>query len=176
MSRFLVPIAAVLLLAVVLMVGLTRDPSKLPSPFINKAAPTFDLPSLKDPEQRVGSASYGGQMVLVIIWATWCVGCRQEHEYLNELKRQGIVPIYGINWRDNRTDALRWLSELGDPYVDSGFDGDGRVGIDWGAYGAPESFLINADGIVLYKHLGPLNSSIWETVFMPLIAAEAATE
>ncbi len=176
MSRFLVPIAAVLMLAVVLMVGLTRDPSKLPSPFINKAAPTFDLPSLKDPEQRVGSASYAGQMVLVNIWATWCVGCRQEHEYLNELKRQGIIPIYGINWRDNREAAIRWLSELGDPYVASGFDADARVGIDWGAYGAPETFLVNADGIVLYKHLGPLNGYVWETIFIPLIAGEETAE
>ncbi len=176
MARFLLPIAAVLLLAVVLMVGLTRDPSKLPSPFIDKAAPTFDLPSLAHPEQRVGSASYAGQMVLVNIWATWCVGCRQEHEFLNALARRDVIPIYGINWRDNRDDALRWLQQLGDPYVDSGFDGDGRVGIDWGAYGAPESFLINAKGIVLYKHLGPLNASIWASVFMPLIAADAAAE
>ncbi len=176
MTRFLLPIAAVLLFAVVLRVGLTMDPSKLPSPFINKAAPTFDLPSLAHPEQRVGSASYAGQMVLVNIWATWCVGCRQEHEFLNELQRRGIIPIYGINWRDNRADALRWLSELGDPYVDSGFDRDARVGIDWGAYGAPETFLVSADGIVLYKHLGPLNSFIWDTVFNPLIAAEETAE
>lgn len=172
MVRFMLPIAAVLGLVVVLMIGLTRDPSELPSPFIDKLAPTFDLPSLTRPGQRVASDDFAGRMVLVNIWATWCVGCRQEHEFLIELQRKEIIPIYGINWRDNRNEGTRWLRELGDPYVDSGYDGDGRVGIDWGAYGAPETFLINANGIVLYKHLGPLDSFTWESVFVPLIAAE----
>ena len=175
MTRYIVPIVAVLILIPILMIGLTKDPSTLPSPFIDKPAPTFDLPSLMRPGQTVGSADFTGQMVLVNIWATWCVGCRQEHDFLLRLQQQDIIPIYGINWRDNRDEALRWLQQLGDPYVDSGFDVDGRVGIDWGAYGAPETFLINADGIVLYKHLGPLNATTWEKVFMPLISTEVAT-
>ncbi len=175
MGRFLLPVVAVVALVIVLMIGLTRDPSKLPSPFIDNPAPEFDLPSLSNPDVRVGSASYAGQMVLVNIWATWCVGCREEHAFLNELQRQEAIPIYGINWRDNRESALRWLNELGNPYVASGFDADARVGIDWGAYGAPETFLISADGIVLHKHMGPLNPHIWQNDFMPMIALEGAS-
>ncbi len=176
MTRYVVPIVAFLILIPVFFIGLTKDPSLLPSPFLGKAAPTYDLPSLTNPEQRVGSASYAGQMVLVNIWATWCVGCRQEHEFLMQLSRQNIIPIYGINWRDNRDDALRWLRELGDPYVESGFDADARVGIDWGAYGAPETFLVSADGIVLYKYLGPLDWTMWENTFVPLITAQETVQ
>ena len=176
MSRYILPVVGVLVLIPFLMIGLTKDPSKLPSPFLGKPAPAFDLPSLTDPEQRVGSASYVGKMVLVNIWATWCVGCRQEHEFLNRLSEQDVIPIYGINWRDNHGDASRWLQQLGNPYVASAYDGDGRIGIEWGAYGAPETFLINADGIVLYKHLGPLNAAIWQNLFEPLIAAEVEAQ
>ena len=176
MSRYILPVIGVLVVIPFLMIGLTKDPTKLPSPYLGKSAPDFDLPSLTNPDQRVGSASYVGEMTLVNIWATWCVGCRQEHDFLNSLSQQGIIPIYGINWRDNRKDALQWLQQLGDPYVASGYDGDGRIGIEWGAYGAPETFLISADGIVLYKHLGPLNAAIWENLFMPLIAAEVAAQ
>ena len=176
MSRYLVPAVAVLILIPFLMIGLTKDPSRLPSPLIGKAAPVFDLPSLTRPDQRVGSASYAGQVALVNIWATWCVGCRQEHEFLVRLTAQDVIPIYGINWRDDRDAALRWLQQLGDPYVDSGFDADGRIGIEWGAYGAPETFLISADGTVLYKHLGPLNAVIWDKVFMPLISPTVAAK
>jgi cytochrome c biogenesis protein CcmG/thiol:disulfide interchange protein DsbE len=176
MTRYLVPIIAVALLIPFLMIGLSKDPSELPSPFVGKAAPEFDLPSLRNPAQRVGNTSYEGQTTLVNIWATWCVGCRQEHDFLLRLARRGEIPIYGINWRDNRVEALRWLEELGDPYVDSGFDSDGRVGIDWGAYGAPETFLISAEGVVLYKHLGPLNESLWQSIFVPLLETEGQAQ
>ena len=133
MSRYILPVIGVLIVIPFLMIGLTKDPTKLPSPYLGKSAPDFDLPSLTNPEQRVGSASYVGQMALVNIWATWCVGCRQEHNFLNNLSQLGSIPIYGINWRDNRKDALQWLQQLGDPYVASGYDGDGRIGIEWGA-------------------------------------------
>jgi len=176
MSRYILPVVGVLVLIPFLMIGLTKDPSRLPSPYIGKAAPNFDLPSLTNPQERLGSASYAGQMILLNIWATWCVGCRQEHDFLNSLSEQNIVPIYGINWRDNHSDAVQWLQQLGDPYVDSGYDGDGRIGIEWGAYGAPETFLISADGIVLYKHLGPLNAAIWKNLFTPLISAEVVAK
>ena len=176
MSRYMVPVVAVLILIPFLMIGLTKDPSRLPSPFIGKAAPVFELPSLTRPDQRVGSASYAGQVALLNIWATWCVGCRQEHEFLMQLAARDVIPIYAINWRDNRDDALRWLQQLGDPYVDTAFDVDGRIGIEWGAYGAPETFLISADGTVLYKHLGPLNATIWDNVFMPMISRGATAE
>ncbi len=171
MARYVVLIVAFVALVAVFYVGLQRDPSALPSPYIGKAAPTFDLPSLTRADARVGSESLAGQIALVNVWATWCVGCREEHDFLMQIAREGAVPIYGINWRDNRDDALRWLSQYGDPYVDSGFDGDGRVGIDWGVYGAPETFLLDANGIVLYKHLGPLSDAVWEREFVPRIAA-----
>ncbi len=174
-SRYLAPLLAVALLILVFIIGLTRDPRELPSPFLLKPAPEFELSSLREPERRVGSADYRGRVALVNVWATWCVGCRQEHDYLMQLAARNSIDIYGINWRDNRPDALRWLQQFGDPYVFSAFDMDGRVGIDWGVYGAPETFLIGADGIVLHKHLGPLDESIWQSDFVPLISAGGPT-
>lgn len=169
MIRFLGPLIAFLVLIPIFMIGLTRDPTEVPSPFINEPAPSFQLPSLKDPMRIVGSSDYAGDYALVNVWATWCVGCREEHAFLIELAESQPIPIIGINWRDNRPDALRWLQSLGDPYAFSGFDEDGRVGIDWGVYGAPETFLIDPDGVVLYKHLGPLDRVIWEREFVSRI-------
>ncbi len=169
MNRHLVPLAVFAILIPFLIIALGRDPSELPSPLLDKSAPEFDLPSLTDDTQRVSSASFDSKMVLLNVWATWCVGCRQEHGFLNELAATGVIPIYGINWRDNRADALRWIQQLGDPYAASGYDEDGRVGIDWGVYGAPETFLIAADGTVLFKQLGPLDWALWERNFVPLI-------
>ncbi len=172
MSRYLLPLVAVVTLIVFLVIGLTRgDPRALPSPYIGKPAPMFELPTLKDPSLTIGSQDFAGQVALVNVWATWCVQCRAEHQFLLDLKATGDIPIYGINWRDTRPEALRWLQQLGDPYIASGFDVDGVVGIDWGVYGAPESFLVSADGVVLYKQLGPLSWQIWERDFVPLIAS-----
>lgn len=169
MARYLTPLIVVGLLIPIFVIGLGRNPNELPSPFIGKPAPEFELPTLKNPSQNVGSADFAGEAVLVNVWATWCVGCRQEHEFLLQLAQSGAIPIYGINWRDTRNDALRWLEQLGDPYVASADDRDGRVGIDWGVYGAPETFLIGPDGTVLHKHLGPLNWPIWQQDFVPLL-------
>ena len=169
--RFAIPIVVFLLLVVVFSFGLFNDPRELPSPFLGEPAPAFEVASLTEPERIVGSADYAGKMALVNVWATWCGGCRQEHGFLMQLARSGAIPIYGINWRDSRPEALGWLQQLGDPYEFSAFDADGRVGIDWGVYGAPETFLISADGIVLHKHLGPLNAAIWQEDFVPLIEA-----
>lgn len=173
MLRYLTPLLLIGVLIVVLSLGLTRDPSALPSMFIDRPAPAFDLPRLKDPETRVGSADYADKAVLVNVWATWCVGCREEHPFLMSLAESGDIPIYGINWRDRRADALRWLERYGDPYVASGFDEHGRVAVDWGVYGAPETFLIGEDGIVLHKHLGPLNEAIWLRDFVPLLGGSS---
>lgn len=170
MSRYMLPLVAVIALILFLVVGLQRgDPRALPSPYIGKPAPQFELPTLEDPQQTVGSGDLAGKVSLVNVWATWCVGCRQEHPFLLELSRKDTVPIYGINWRDNRPEATKWLQQLGDPYIASGFDESGRVGIDWGVYGAPETFLVGADGVVLHKHLGPLDRQAWERDFLPLI-------
>ena len=170
MKRSLLPLAVFAVLIPVFIIGLTKDPRQLPSPFIDEPAPEFSLPSLTEPEETVGSSDYAGKYALINVWATWCVGCRQEHNFLMELSRSQDVPIYGINWRDDRDEALRWLQALGDPYVASGFDADGRVGIDWGVYGAPETFLVNADGIVLHKHLGPLDATAWELAVAVVVA------
>ena len=169
MSRYLLPLFVFALLIPILVIGLSRDPNELPSPFIGKPAPQFELPTLADPAVTVGTADFHGKPVLVNVWATWCVGCRQEHEFLLQLSRTGAVPIYGINWRDTRSEALRWLQQLGDPYIASADDREGRVGIDWGVYGAPETFLVGADGTVLHKHLGPLSRADWVQDFVPLL-------
>jgi cytochrome c biogenesis protein CcmG, thiol:disulfide interchange protein DsbE len=171
MSRFVWPLVAFAVLVGVFVVGLTKDPSRIPSPLLQNPAPHFELQSLQDADVMVGSANYAGQMVLVNIWATWCPGCRQEHGFLLELAREGAIPIFGLNWRDDRSEALSWLQTLGNPYMATAFDADGRVGIDWGAYGAPETFLIDQDGVVIYKHIAPLTREIWERDFVPLLSA-----
>ena len=170
MNRYFLPFIAALILIPIMILGLRSDPSELPSQYIGKPAPTFDLPTLRDPNKRVSDADLMGQLSLVNIWATWCAGCRAEHPFLMELSREKSIPIYAINWRDNRDDALNWLGQLGDPYVASGFDADGRVGIDWGAYGAPETFLVNPEGNVVYRFTGPLSRALWYQEFVPRIA------
>ena len=177
MSRFLIPLVLVAVMIPVFIVGLNRDPSEIPSPLLMKAAPEFELPRLKNPNQSVGSADYDGRVALLNIWATWCIGCRQEHEYLLKLADEIDIPLYGLNWRDRREDALSWLQQLGDPYVASAYDEDGRVGIDWGVYGAPETFLIGADGVILYKHISPMTEEVWQAEFQPrILAAKGRSE
>ena len=171
MIRYLAPIVVFAIMIPVFVIGLGRNPNEVPSPYLNNPAPQFELPQLGNPQHTVGSSDYAGKVALVNVWATWCVGCRQEHDFLMQLARENTVPIYGLNWRDRQDEALSWLSQLGDPYVATGFDGDGRVGIDWGVYGAPETFLIGADGTVLHKHISPLNRTVWEAEFLPKILA-----
>lgn len=171
MARYLLPIAFFTILIPVFVVGLGKDPTVLPSTFLGKSAPEFELPLLNEPGETISNETFAGRVVLVNFWATWCVGCRQEHDFLKQLSANNVIPVYGINWRDDREKAIDWLNELGDPYVMSGFDGGNHTGIDWGVYAAPESFLIDASGIVLYKHLGPLNSYVWQKEFVPRLAA-----
>ena len=168
--RHWTPVVVFVVLLGFLMFGLTRDPSELPSPFIDKPAPDFTLPSLLDPAVTMDRSVLTNGWSLVNVWATWCVGCRQEHDFLLQLAQSETIPLFGINWRDNGDEAKRWLRQLGDPYVMSGFDADGRVGIDWGVYGAPETFLVDGDGVVRHKHLGPLSAEIWQRDFVPLIS------
>jgi cytochrome c biogenesis protein CcmG/thiol:disulfide interchange protein DsbE len=175
MLRYLLPVVAFALLVVVFRIGLDRDPRFVPSPLIGKPVPTFDLPRLLAPEQRLTDAELRGQVSLLNVWATWCVGCRQEHATLNEIAALGTVPIYGLNWKDDERLAKDWLARLGNPYAASGFDGDGRVAIDWGVYGAPETFLIDPRGVILYRHISPLTMEIWESEFVPRIAAARET-
>ena len=172
MWRTLLPISIFVVLAWFLYSGLGSNPGYVPSPLIGKPAPQYELPRLKDPSTTVGSASYSGQVALVNVWATWCIGCLQEHPFLVELSRSGGVPIYGLNWKDDHEAALEWLDTLGDPYADTAVDATGEVAIDWGVYAAPETFLIGSDGTVLYKHIAPMTPEVWAREFLPRIAAD----
>lgn len=169
MVRFVLPFLVLLALIALLVVGLDRDPGYVPSPLIGKQAPAFVLPRLDDPSRQFGHADMAGDVALLNVWGTWCVGCRQEHAYLMEIARSGDVRIFGLNWKDDAALARKWLVELGNPYVSVGMDADGRVAIDWGVYGAPETFLLAADGTVLYKHIAPLTPEVWEKQFQPRI-------
>jgi cytochrome c biogenesis protein CcmG/thiol:disulfide interchange protein DsbE len=156
-------------MVVVFWLGLGRDPSVVPSPLIGKPAPSFSLPRLDDPGQMLGDEVLRGQVSLVNVWGTWCVGCRQEHDTLLAIAASGEVPIYGLNWKDDSLQARAWLARLGNPYAATAVDADGRAAIDWGVYGAPETFLIDAEGTVVYKHIAPLTLEIWQRDFMPII-------
>ena len=171
MTRFVAPVVVFGLLVAVFWLGLGRDPGYVPSPLIGKPAPEFSLPRLHDPERRLTTNDLRGQVSLLNVWATWCVGCREEHATLIEIANSGEVPIYGLNWKDDRALALQWLDRLGDPYFATAVDADGRVAIDWGVYGAPETFLLDRDGTVLYKHIAPLTMEIWNRDFLPRIRA-----
>ena len=178
MWKYSAPVVIFALLILMFVKGLDpeRDVNALPSPFLGKPAPQFELPSLTDPSKTVSNANFGDGMALVNVWATWCVGCRQEHDFLLQLAESGSIQMFGLNWRDNQVEAQRWLQELGDPYVDTAYDEDGRAGINWGVYGAPETFLVGPDGTVLYKHLGPLNRSLWQKYFVPHLESAGKTQ
>jgi cytochrome c biogenesis protein CcmG/thiol:disulfide interchange protein DsbE len=167
--RFLVPLSLFVALLVLLGVGLKLDPREVPSPFIGKPAPPFALPTVHAPEQILSAEQFQGQVSLLNVWASWCVSCRQEHPLLLELAKGGKVPIYGLNYKDQREDALGWLGRLGNPYRASAFDADGKVGIDWGVYGVPETFVIDRKGIIRYKFTGPLTREAWDKTLLPLI-------
>jgi cytochrome c biogenesis protein CcmG, thiol:disulfide interchange protein DsbE len=170
MLRYLIPVGLFTALVAFFFVGLGRDKETLPSPLIGKPAPQFSLPRLGDPAQRVSSSDFTGRPYLLNVWATWCVGCRQEHEALLQIASRGEVPIVGLNWKDDMQLAQQWLQQLGNPYVATAFDQEGRVAIDWGVYGAPETFLVDATGNVVHKHISPMTIEIWEREFLPLLA------
>jgi cytochrome c biogenesis protein CcmG/thiol:disulfide interchange protein DsbE len=154
--------------------GLGRDKETLPSPLIGKPAPTFELTRLEDPTRTFSNTELAGKPYVLNVWGTWCVGCRQEHSALLAIAKRGEVPIVGLNWNDDREQAESWLQQLGNPYSVVAYDGEGRVAIDWGVYGAPETFLIGADGKIIKKHIAPITVQIWEQEFVPLIAQAKA--
>jgi cytochrome c biogenesis protein CcmG, thiol:disulfide interchange protein DsbE len=171
MWRYALPLALFVLLGVVLGTGLRRDPSVVPSPLIGRPAPGFSLPSLQDASYPIATQDLRGQPWLLNVWATWCVGCRQEHEVLLQIAAESSAPLIGLNWKDDNAAARQWLAELGNPYAAVAEDRDGRVAIDWGVYGAPETFLIGPDGTVLHKHIAPMTLEVWRSEFLPRIAA-----
>lgn len=166
--RYLVPLLAFLSLAALLYKGLGIDPKRVPSPLIDKPAPAFDLPRLKQPQQSLSNTDFKGKVSLFNVWATWCVACRQEHPLLVQLSKLG-VPIYGLNYKDQRPAAEQWLQRFGDPYVANAFDAEGRVGIDWGVYGTPETFVIDKQGVIRHKIIGPLTRGAIEKEILPLV-------
>ncbi len=167
--RYFVPLIIFAVIGVFLFRGLYLDPSKIPSVLINKPVPEFKVPRLKTPDQTISPADLKGKIWLLNVWATWCVSCRAEHEVLMELARSGKVDIYGLNYKDENAAALAWLRQLGDPYVANAVDADGRIGIDLGVYGTPESFLIDANGVIRYKHIGPISFESLRNEVLPEI-------
>ena len=168
MGRY-VALGLFLILLIFLGYGLTLNPREVPSPLIGKPAPAFRLPTVADPAKSMGTDDFAGKVTLLNVWASWCVSCRQEHHLLVELARKGSVQVYGLNYKDTRQDARRWLASFGDPYVASAFDEDGRVGIEWGVYGVPETFVIDRKGVIRHKLTGPVTPENWAKTLQPLI-------
>jgi len=169
MNRFLLPLGVFVLMAGLLGYGLSLDPKKVPSPLIDKGAPEFSLAMLDAPSRQLSTADLKGQVWVLNVWASWCVSCRAEHEIITALARKNLVTIVGLNYKDNPEDASRWLEQFGNPYATSVMDQDGRVGIDWGVYGVPETFIIGADGKIKYKHIGPVTRESLDAKIMPIL-------
>lgn len=169
MKRFLIPLILFVVLVGFLARGLVLDPHEVPSPLVGKPAPAFGLTQLAQPQLKFSPAEMRGKVWLLNVWASWCVSCREEHPVLVALSKSGAVPLYGLNYKDQREDGLRWLSQFGDPYVLSAFDGDGRVGIDYGVYGVPETYVIDKAGIIRYKQIGPVTREALDSKILPLV-------
>jgi cytochrome c biogenesis protein CcmG/thiol:disulfide interchange protein DsbE len=169
MNRLLfLPLILFVVLVMFLLVGLRRDPHEVPSPLINKSAPDFQLPQLQQATATFSAKEMRGKVWLLNFWGTWCVACREEHPLLVQYARTGVVPIYGVDYKDERAAALQWLDEFGNPYTLTAFDVDGRVSIDYGVYGAPESYLIDRNGVIRYKQIGPITEDVWQNKILPL--------
>tara|TARA_B100000614_G_C14280121_1_gene383129 strand:+ start:46 stop:567 length:522 start_codon:yes stop_codon:yes gene_type:complete len=156
-------------LATALGWGLTRDPKVLPSALIDKPVPEFNLPPVKGRTSGLASADLSGEVSIVNVFASWCLPCKAEHPIWMDLKARNVVPIHGLNYKDTPDDASAWLNRLGDPYKRTGADLDGRVAIDWGVYGVPETFIVSADGRIAYKHVGPVTQEIVDGTLMPIV-------
>ena len=170
MNRLLlIPLALFIVLVGFLLVGLRRDPHEVPSPLINKSAPDFQLPQLQSATATFGAKEMRGKVWLLNFWGTWCVACREEHPLLVQYAKTGAVPIYGVDYKDERAAALQWLNEFGNPYTLTAFDVDGRISIDYGVYGAPESYLIDRNGVIRFKQIGPVTEDVWQNKILPLV-------
>lgn len=167
---FLIPLLAFAVLVFFLGRGLSKDPRYVPSPLVGKPAPTFNLPQLHDPKQTFAPEDLKGRVWLLNVWASWCVSCRAEHPVLIDFARtHPDTPLIGLDYKDQGPDALAWLKEHGNPYVLSAFDADGRVGIDYGVYGVPETYVIDQAGVIRYKHVGPLTTEVVQTLIDPML-------
>jgi cytochrome c biogenesis protein CcmG/thiol:disulfide interchange protein DsbE len=168
-AKFLIPLALFAVLVGFLAVGLQRDPHEVPSPLVNKAAPAFKVPQLILADQAFSPADMKGKVWMLNVWASWCVACREEHPLLVQLAGSQVVPVIGLDYKDKRIDALTFLKRHGDPYNLSAFDADGRVGIDYGVYGVPETFIIDKQGVIRHKQIGPITTEALQKTILPLI-------
>lgn len=168
-AAYVIPVVLFLGLAIALGWGLTRDPRELPSALIGKPVPQFSLPPVQGRTLGLSSADLKGEVSLVNVFASWCTACRYEHPVFMRLKEEGVVPIHGINHRDRPQDAARWLDDLGDPYTRTGADLNGRVSIEWGVYGVPETFVIDREGRIVFKQVGPVTPEVYRDKIGPMI-------
>jgi cytochrome c biogenesis protein CcmG/thiol:disulfide interchange protein DsbE len=175
LNRFALPLAGFVMLAIVLAISLGRAPGKavVRSALLDKPAPVFELPDLTSPGGLVSNAAFANRWYLLNVWGTWCVECRAEHAVLLDIQREGRVEIIGLDYKDEDDAALAWLAELGNPYAAVAADREGNAAIDWGVYGAPETFLVNPQGLVVQKQVGPISAEIWRRDFMPHLDAVA---
>lgn len=169
MNRFMWPLIGFIVLVGFLGIGLTLKPGEVPSPFIGKPAPDFTLPQLATPERTFSPEALRGQVWMLNVWASWCVACLQEHPVLLDFSKSSSVPIIGLNYKDGRNDALEWLRRHGNPYLLSAIDTQGRIGIDFGVYGVPETFVIDKAGVIRYKHIGPITAEALRNKVLPLV-------
>ena len=164
-----IPFAIFVVLVAFLAIGLKLNPREVPSPLFGKPAPAFSAPRLHAPEKTLSNVDMLGKVWMLNVWASWCVACREEHPLLVEFSRKKLLPIYGLNYKDDRAAGLRWIANFGNPYDASLFDNDGRVGIDWGVYGVPETFIVDREGIIRFKQIGPLTPEVIRTQIEPLV-------
>jgi len=169
-AKFLIPLLLFVVLVGFLAVGLNLDPHEVPSPLINKPAPAFEVPQLGQANKTFSPASMKGQVWILNVWASWCVACREEHPVLVEIAKSGLVPLIGLDYKDKREDALAMLEKQGNPYLLSAFDANGRVGIDYGVYGVPETYVIDRAGVIRLKHIGPITPEILKQKIYPLVS------
>lgn len=169
MSRYLWPLGLFMVLVFFLFKGLALDPREVPSPLINKPAPSFKAPTLHEAGKVIAKQDLAGKVWILNVWASWCGACRDEHPILVEFAKHSKVPIYGLNYKDQRPDGLDWLKKMGNPYVESVFDADGRIGIDYGVYGVPETFVIDGAGVIRYKHIGPITPEALRDKIEPVL-------
>ena len=168
-ARFLIPLLLFVVLVGFLAVGLTRDPREVPSPLVNKSAPVFKVPQVQLADRNFSPDDMKGKVWMLNVFASWCVACKDEHPLLVEMQKAQIVPLIGLDYKDKRPDALKFLSQMGDPYDLAAFDGDGRVGIDYGVYGVPETFIIDKHGVIREKQIGPITPQALEKKILPLL-------
>ena len=169
MKKLFIPLGIFLVIGAFLFVGLWRNPREVPSPLIDKPAPSFSLPQLHEPGRVFSLSDMKGQVWLLNVWASWCVACRTEHPLLVELGKAKLVPIIGLNYKDKPDEAKAWLAQLGNPYALSVMDRDGNVGIDFGVYGVPETFVIDKTGTIRFKQIGPVTVEVLEKTILPLV-------